>query len=127
MSSSDLQWVLVNVAAYALPVVLTVAVPLLGWPRGRVARSALAIVIAWFVSVLFTAKIYNPVGEAYLSATRGAEYAFNRFDNNTIAVMILSGWFLPLLTVLIFFGGSWTWRRFRMRTERAGERMLDEI
>ena len=57
--------------------------------------------------------IYNPVGEAYAEATFGAENAFNRFDNNTVAVVILTGWILPVLTAIMFSIGLSTWRRFR--------------
>src|SRR5688572_2624810 len=113
MLSSELQWILVSAAAYVLPVALTTSILLLGRPRNGILRSAFGVVLAWIVSVLFTAQVYNPVGEAYVTATLGAEYAFNRFDNNTIAVMMLSGWILPLLTAIVFFGGIWTWRRFR--------------
>ena len=113
MFSSGLQWILVSVGMYALPVALTIAVLLLRRPRNRGLRAFLGVAIAWLSSVLFTAEIYNPVGEAYTAAAFGAEYAFNRFDNNTVAVMILAGWIPPVLTVIIFFGSAWTWRRLR--------------
>jgi hypothetical protein len=112
-------WTLVSAAAFVLPVALTLLVLLLKRPRHRILRSALGVAVAWIVSVLFTGLVYNPVGEAHATATFGAEYAFNRFDNNTISVMIMSGWVLPLLTAVIFFGGSWAWRRFRGNANRS--------
>jgi len=111
MLSIEQQWYLVSVLGYALPIGLTVLVMRLKRPRNLVLRGVAGIGVAWIASVAFTIWPYNPVGEAYTEAKFGSEYAFNRFDNNTIASMMLGGWILPLLTVGAIYGGRSIWRR----------------
>src|SRR5262245_36317240 len=111
MLSIEQQWYLVSALGYVLPIGLTVFVVLLKRPQNSVLRTVVAIAAAWIASVAFMIWPYNPVGEAYAEAKFGAEYAFNRFDNNTVASMVLGGWILPLLTVGAVYGGRSIWRR----------------
>jgi hypothetical protein len=117
MLSTETQWQVISAMSYALPIVLTVIVMLLAHPRNMWLRGGAGIVLAWVASVAFTIWFYNPVARAHAEATLGAEYAFNRFDNNTVASTMLGGWIVPVITVLVFVRGRLMWRRVFMRAQ----------
>ncbi|NOT89975.1 MAG: hypothetical protein HOP03_17615 [Lysobacter sp.] len=68
-------------------------------PRRRGIRAACAVAIAWAGDIIFTLYVYNPAGIAAGHAA-GMHFPEGHYDNNTIGVALLGGWFWPMMTVL---------------------------
>ena len=89
---------LVNISGLLLAIAIPVAIFLLPRPQSALARAAIGIVLAWVAAVLYAGLVVNPAGiEAGHAA--GEHFPEARYDNNTIASALLSGWLVPLLSV----------------------------
>lgn len=56
----------------------------------------------WLIAIVFTITVYNQVGIA--AGYEGDMYfPESKYDNNNISVIIVAGWFYPLLALL----GMW--------------------
>jgi hypothetical protein len=73
-------------------------------PRKAGFRAIVSIVIPWLALVIYMGTIYNPAGVA-AGHEAGADFPEGRFDNNTIASVLLGGWLLPTAVMGIYFLG----------------------
>jgi hypothetical protein len=89
----------ITVACWLVPPVVAIALSVwLPFPRNAVLRCLAAIIVAWVLSVLLVALVYNPAAIA-LGHANGEHFPEARFDNNTVAVQLLAGWFVPAISV----------------------------
>src|SRR5262245_36128469 len=101
MTSTDvLFWV--GLGRYVLPALTAIA--LLAWLpiKSFFARSGIATVIGWILAVVYTIYVYNPAGVA-AGRERGLHFPESIYDNNTVTVAILAGWFYPLVGVGVYW------------------------
>jgi hypothetical protein len=73
-------------------------------PRSILAKIAIAVFLAWPATVYWTASVYNPAGIAAAYAHPEEKEATSpemRYDNNTIASMLIGGWIMPLAVASI--------------------------
>ena len=89
---------IVAVGAIALPCIVAGSAVLIPRPDRLPLKVMSAILAGWVVAVAFTFLVYNPAGTAAAIAA-GVDSPDMRFDNNTIAVAILSGWLYPAAAV----------------------------
>lgn len=104
----------ISIGAAVLPA--AVAAGLFLWlpVRSLYGRLSVAVVAAWILAVAYTMYVYNPAG-VLAGHEQGVHFPEARYDNNTITVALLAGWFWPLIAVLIV----WLARRvFRTRRGR---------
>jgi hypothetical protein len=94
------QFDIVAALSWILPIVLSIGLFLAPRPRNSWLRGILAILLTWFVLVVYTSEVYNPAGIA-AGHEQGLHFPEGHFDNNTVAVMLMAGWALPLLSVLV--------------------------
>ena len=94
---------LVAFGSFALPLLLAPTLAALPRPRSPISRSAISIVTAWMVSVVYTIYLYNPAGIA-AGRELGLDSPEMRFDNNTVTAQLLGGWVYPGIVVALFFG-----------------------
>ena len=99
---------LVNFGNYAVLIGLPLLILKLHWSCRTWLRVVCAVFLPWFVGVVYTIGIYNPVEQTYYKLLSD-ETAMYRFDNNTVASVILGGWIAPAIVVLIYF----LWLKFR--------------
>jgi hypothetical protein len=100
----------VIIGFFLLPSLSAVGIAMLPWPRHTAIRVFLAVVVGWLLSVLYTALIYNPAGIA-AATSQGVESPEMRYDNNTIATMVMAGWMYPVIALTIFFLARWLWHK----------------
>ena len=74
---------------------------LLSRPRAFGIRCVLGIVIGWAAFFAFTLYVYNPAGIA-ASHALGHDLPESRYDNNTMGIALLFGWWLPALAVCVY-------------------------
>jgi hypothetical protein len=110
---------IVSLGSVALPAAVAIALTLLPYPRRLFVRGAIAILIAWAISVFYTGLVYNPLGIAAASA-QGMHAPWMRYDNNTIAVQLIGGWMLPAISVLGVCLVRHIARRFRKAEFKSG-------
>lgn len=96
----EVRFALASLLTMMLPILIALGSWRLGRPRHALLRALLAIAAAWALSIVMTSEVYNPAGIAAAHA-RGEHFPENRYDNNTVAVQILSGWFPPLIALLV--------------------------
>lgn len=89
-----------EIARFALPAAVAILLVLTGRPRKLAIRLPLAVFAGWCFGVLFVAYVYNPAGIA-LGHASGEHFPENRFDNNTNSVQLITGWVVPLGSVLL--------------------------
>jgi len=99
---------LVSLGSFLLPIIITVTILALPRPRNSVIRCVCAVVLAWSASVFYTALAYNPAGIAF-GHQQGQHFPEASYDNNTISVMLLAGWFIPAVTSVAFFLAHHFW------------------
>lgn len=89
---------LVSLARELLPILMTLLLATLPFPRATTIRFALAVIAAWTASVFYVVGVYNPTG---IEAARalGEHFPEGRYDNNTIASTLLGGWMMPTACV----------------------------
>jgi hypothetical protein len=89
---------LASLALELLPILTTLLLATLPFPRAIAIRFALAVIAAWAASVFYVVGIYNPAG---IEAARalGEHFPEGRYDNNTTASMLLGGWMMPTACV----------------------------
>ena len=103
--NAEQTFVWVQAALAPLQLVITLAViHLLPRPTAFAARATIAVILAWAVSVAYTALIHNPAGIA-AGHELGMHFPESHFDNNTIASQLMAGWFWPTVIVAIYFLG----------------------
>jgi len=85
------QFEIVAAIRWLFPIVLALGIYFAPRPKMAVFRGLLAILVCWIALIAYTIYVYNPAGNA----------AGHHFDNNTVAVMVLVGWVLPLVSVLV--------------------------
>ena len=71
----------------------------LRFPRNAILRGTFAVLLGWLLSVALHSFAYNPAAIA-LAHANGEHFPEARFDNNVVAVQILTGWLLPALSVI---------------------------
>lgn len=65
-------------------------------------RAVTGVAFSWFFLVVFTMYLYNPVG-IRMGYEIGMDSPEMKFDNNTVASMVLGGWLIPTLAAVILF------------------------
>lgn len=103
---------LIGLGRFLLPIIITVLVLALPRPRNSIVRCVCAVVLSWGVSIFYTALAYNPAGIAF-GHQQAKHFPEASYDNNTVAVMLLAGWFIPAVTSLAFFLARHFWLRRR--------------
>lgn len=107
---------IVDVGRFILPSMLSL---LIFWfasrPVNTGARAATAIVPGWILTFLYTIYVYNSAGIA-AGHEQGMHFPENRYDNNTVSVALIAGWFYPAFTVLVFITARKAWQRFSGNT-----------
>ena len=86
---------------FLVPIGVTAALMALPRPRWLLFRCLLAMLVAWITTVVYTAMVYNPAGIA-LGHALGQDFPEGRYDNNTVAVSLLTGWFIPAVTAAVY-------------------------
>ena len=101
---------LVSTLGMLLVPAVVFAVLALPRPRSFWTRSLLAIAASWLCTVLFMSIVYNP---AAISAGNAAGQHFPEasYDNNTVAIAIMFGWFCPSVVVALITGIRFLWLR----------------
>ncbi|MBX3713938.1 MAG: hypothetical protein KF800_18405 [Lysobacter sp.] len=72
-------------------------------PRRFWLRGVMTVFVSWLSTVLFTAYVYNPAGNAAGHAA-GKHFPEGQYDNNTVGIAIFFGWLCPTVLVLILAG-----------------------
>lgn len=91
----------VDIARLVLAPALTLCLLALPWPRAFGIRCVLGILVGWAAFVAFTLYVYNPAGIA-AGLALGHDFPESRYDNNTMGVALLFGWWLPALAVCVY-------------------------
>ncbi|GAA5069725.1 hypothetical protein [Lysobacter panacisoli] len=93
----------VAVAGWVGPCVIGMAAVFFPKPRSVLLRAAVGVMAGWIAGIVFTIYVYNPAGIAAAIAA-GVDSTGARYDNNTVVVAILGGWFYPALAVALALG-----------------------
>ena len=64
-------------------------------------KAVIGVLVAWVVTVIYSAEILNPAGIA-AGVEQGTDSPAMYYDNNTVASAILGGWLYPTLASLAF-------------------------
>ena len=113
--TAELIFQLASLGRLLLPILITLFALALPLPRNSVVRCFCAVILAWVASVFYTALAYNPAGIAF-GQQQGQHFPEASYDNNTISVMLLAGWVIPVVTSMVFF----LVRRFWLRRHNVG-------
>jgi Na+/proline symporter len=97
--SATTQFEIVGAILWLFPIVLALGIYFAPRPKLAVLRGLLAIFASWIALIAYTIYVYNPAGIA-AGHEQGTHFPEGRFDNNTVAVMVLAGWVFPLVSVL---------------------------
>ena len=62
----------------------------------------ISIFIPWLVNVLYTIYVYNPVG-IDAGREKGLHFPEAQFDNNTVSIIIFTGWVYPSLAIIVYY------------------------
>lgn len=110
---TELLFNVITIARGVLPCAMTVLlVHFLPWPQHGLWRPIISIALGWAFVVFYTIVVYNPAGIA-AATSQGMDSPSMRYDNNTVAVTILTGWLSPTLTAAAYFASCRYWRRQR--------------
>lgn len=107
----------VAVASVVGPCVIGIAAVFLPKPRRILLRAAFGVIAGWIAAIVFTIYAYNAAGTAAAIAA-GVDSAEIRYDNNTVAVAILGGWFYPAIAVSLALGVRTLLARRRIESGR---------
>jgi hypothetical protein len=109
----DLLFSVIAIGRGILPCVVAVSlIHFLPWPKHGFWRSVIGIAIGWAFMVFYTIVAYNPSGIAMATA-QGVDSPAMRYDNNTVAVIIIVGWIPPALAAAAYFAIRWVLRQRR--------------
>jgi hypothetical protein len=112
----------VDIARLVLAPALTLCVLVLSRPRAFGIRCVLGILVGWAAFVAFTLSVYNPAGIAAGHAL-GHDFPESRYDNNTMGIALLFGWWLPALALCVYAVARAYWRQSNKRVvEKTGDR-----
>ena len=88
---------------YAIPVIVVIAcIFLISNKISYFLRSIIGVMISWFLLLIFSLYIYNPVG-IKMGYEIGMDSPEMKFDNNTFASTLIGGWMFPTLLAIILF------------------------
>ena len=99
---------LVNVLGILLVPAVVVAALAFPHPRRLWIRCLIAVIACWLCTIFFTSYVYNPAGIAAGQAA-GQHFPEASYDNNTIGIAILFGWFCPAVLVAVIVGIRYLW------------------
>ena len=90
----------IAVVSLVMPCVIAMAAVVFLKPLSMLVRTAAGVVAGWIADIVFTIYVYIPAGIAVAIAA-GVDSPEMRYDNNTVAVAILGGWFYPAMAVAL--------------------------
>lgn len=93
----------IAVDSVMMPCVIAMAAVFFPKPRSILVRTAVGVLAGWIADIVVTICVYNPAGIAAAIAA-GVDSPEMRYDNNTVAVAILGGWFYPAMAVALTLG-----------------------
>ena len=90
---------IVQILWFALPMATAIIVyVILPVKLSKSIRALLGVMCGWLIAVVLTIAVYNPSGIA-AGYEAGLHFPESKYDNNTIAVSVVTGWFYPLLAL----------------------------
>jgi len=101
---------LVSLLGVLLVPAVVLAVLALPRPRRFWIRCQLAILASWLCTIFFMSLIYNPAGIAAGEAA-GQHFPEASYDNNTVAIVLMFGWFCPSVVVALIASFRLFWSR----------------
>ena len=99
---------LVNLLGILLVPAIVFGVLALPRPQRFWIRCLIAVLASWLCTILFTSFIYNQAGISAGQAA-GQHFPEMNYDNNTVGIAIMFGWFYPAILVSVIMVIRYLW------------------